>query len=415
MAQDFVGSNNINLLVPSGQFGTRLAGGKDAASPRYIFTSLSPAARLLFPEVDDALLTYKEEDGQSIEPETFCPILPLLLINGAQGIGTGWSTYIPAHNPRDVLAYIRAKLEGACGDNLPPIRPWARGFKGEIVDIEDGRAYNSIGKIERASSTSLVISELPIGKWTNDYKNQLLRMRGRGQIHSIIEDHTTTSVAFTVGMKSTQLNRMKSSLTEYFRLESKMLLTNMHAFDGDNSIQRYGSPESIADAYFPTRLQLYSNRKCLIEASLNHSSAVMQNKANFIAAVTEGTVDIVRGQKSKAETIELLNKLGFASLSELDALRLASLPGVNCGGAFSTTSTAYAADSRGDDGEAKGGIKPEKEFDYLLNMPISSLTTEKIHRLREDAEKTQSELEIIKRSSPEELWQADLDKLEQHL
>lgn len=119
MAQDFVGSNNINLLVPSGQFGTRLAGGKDAASPRYIFTALSPTARLLFPEVDDALLAYKEDDGQSIEPETFFPIIPLLLVNGAQGIGTGWSTYIPPHNPRDVLAYIRAKLDGADGSDLP--------------------------------------------------------------------------------------------------------------------------------------------------------------------------------------------------------------------------------------------------------------------------------------------------------
>lgn len=40
LAQDFVGSNNLNLLLPLGQFGTRLAGGEDAASARYIYTSL---------------------------------------------------------------------------------------------------------------------------------------------------------------------------------------------------------------------------------------------------------------------------------------------------------------------------------------------------------------------------------------
>jgi len=408
MAQDFVGSNNINLLVPSGQFGTRLAGGKDAASPRYIFTALSPTARLLFPEVDDALLEYKEDDGQSIEPETFSPIIPLLLVNGAQGIGTGWSTYIPPHNPRDVLAYIRAKLDGADSSDLPRIRPWARGFKGEIVAKEDGRGYDSIGKIERASSGSVIISELPISKWTNDYKAHLLRMRDRGQIQNIIEDHTTTSVAFTVGMKSVQINRTKSSLAKYFGLESKMLLTNMHAFDGDNAIQRYDSAESIADAYFPTRLQMYRNRKSLLEATLNHSSAVMQNKANFIAAVTEGNVDIVRGQRSKAETIELLRSLGFASSSELDALKSASLLGVK-------SVATRAADSSSDGGETGAGAKPDKEFDYLMNMPLASLTKEKIQDLREDAKKARKELETIKLASPEDLWRADLDKLEQHL
>ena len=200
MAQDFVGSNNINLLVPSGQFGTRLAGGKDAASPRYIFTALSPLARILFPEVDDALLSYMEDDGQSIEPEVFCPIIPLLLVNGAQGIGTGWSANIPPHNPRDVLDYIRAKLDSK--QDLPSLQPWVRNFKGEIVSKDDGRGYDSIGKIEKASKSSVVISELPVGKWTNDYKDHLLRMRDKGTIQNIVEDHTTTSVAFTVGMRA---------------------------------------------------------------------------------------------------------------------------------------------------------------------------------------------------------------------
>jgi DNA topoisomerase-2 len=86
MAQNFVGSNNVNLLVPSGQFGTRLSGGDDAASPRYIFTSLSPITRCLFPDVDDNLLVYREDDGQQIEPEFFCPVIPMLLVNGTQGM-----------------------------------------------------------------------------------------------------------------------------------------------------------------------------------------------------------------------------------------------------------------------------------------------------------------------------------------
>jgi DNA topoisomerase-2 len=143
MAQDFVGSNNINLLEPGGQFGTRIVGGKDAASPRYIFTRLSPIARLLFPEVDDALLHHLEDDGVKIEPKFYCPIIPLLLINGAQGIGTGWSTYIPPHSARDILEHIKAKLTGE--KTLPSIRPWVRGFNGEIVVNEQGSGYTTFG------------------------------------------------------------------------------------------------------------------------------------------------------------------------------------------------------------------------------------------------------------------------------
>jgi DNA topoisomerase-2 len=176
MAQDFVGSNNLNLLVPSGQFGTRLAGGKDAASPRYIFTHLSPVVRRLFPEEDDALLEYLEDDGQMIEPKFFCPIIPLLLVNGSQGIGTGWSTFIPPHDPMSVLDYIRAKLESQL--ELPLIEPYVNGFKGVIERQPDGRGYSTYGKIKELNKKTVLISELPIGVWTDKYKEHLLKMVG---------------------------------------------------------------------------------------------------------------------------------------------------------------------------------------------------------------------------------------------
>ena len=112
LAQNYVGSNNINLLQPIGQFGTRINGGKDSASPRYIFTMLSPLARMIFPATDDALLKDNIEDGLKIEPEWYCPIIPMVLVNGAEGIGTGWSTKIPNFNPRDIVANIKRMLAG---------------------------------------------------------------------------------------------------------------------------------------------------------------------------------------------------------------------------------------------------------------------------------------------------------------
>jgi DNA topoisomerase-2 len=89
LAQDYVGSNNLNLLMPNGQYGTRDQGGKDHASPRYIFTEPSPIARAVFHSSDDPLLNNLKEDNDTIEPEYYVPIIPLILINGAEGIGTG--------------------------------------------------------------------------------------------------------------------------------------------------------------------------------------------------------------------------------------------------------------------------------------------------------------------------------------
>lgn len=141
MAQDFVGSNNLNLLVPAGQFGTRLLGGKDAASARYIYTYLSKITRAIFKEADDHLLNYLDDDGQSIEPDYYLPILPFVLVNGSDGIGTGWSTNIPCYNPISISQWIRARIHGidsslpstTLGTELPTLHPWWYGFTGEII------------------------------------------------------------------------------------------------------------------------------------------------------------------------------------------------------------------------------------------------------------------------------------------
>ncbi|VDK61437.1 unnamed protein product [Anisakis simplex] len=112
LAQDYVGSNNINLLLPIGQFGTRLQGGKDSASPRYIFTQLNPVTRALFPSVDEHVLRFLHEENQRIEPEWYCPIIPMVLVNGAEGIGTAWSTKVPNYNPREIVDNIRRMIHG---------------------------------------------------------------------------------------------------------------------------------------------------------------------------------------------------------------------------------------------------------------------------------------------------------------
>jgi DNA topoisomerase-2 len=383
-------------------------GGNDAASPRYIFTHLSPLARLLFPDVDDMLLDQKEEDGQLIEPEYFCPVIPLLLVNGCQGIGTGWSTFIPQHNPRDVLTYIRAKLDGK--KRLPAIHPWVRDFEGDIaVDTARG-SYTTEGLITPTSKSSVAITELPIGVWTNDYKNTLIKMLKKGEIKSFTEDHTTTSVSFDVKMNMSRLQRLlKGDLLKTFKLRNSLSTRNMHAFTLDMKIARYKSPQEIADEFFPSRLELYNDRKSVLESNMEYSASLMRNKARFIEAVSADEIDLLRGRKSKEATTELLEEMGFAKQSELNAIQMNNTVQRR----RSALSTGHISDeSTAQEDAPKDSTK---EYDYLLSLPLSSLTAERIDALKDDASKTDAKLDAIKNTSASDLWREDLDKLEPHL
>ena len=255
MAQNFVGSNNINLLSPCGQFGTRLMGGKDAASPRYVFTKLEAITRCIFHPHDDPLLTYLDDDGQSIEPAFYVPIVPMVLINGSEGIGTGWSTSIPTFNPREIVANLRRMISGELAE---PMVPWFRGFTGDVVAKvgKDSANYTVSGRIEQIDATTVVISELPVGKWTTDYKQMLEGMvigsapaskeEGAAPVPQIIksfrENHTDTDVLFTVVLppeRMTEILQDKGGLHKRFKLDGSVATSNMHIFDQQNRIKKF--------------------------------------------------------------------------------------------------------------------------------------------------------------------------------
>ena len=252
MAQNYVGSNNINLLSPCGQFGTRLMGGKDAASPRYVFTKLEAITRCIFHPDDDALLTYLDDDGQSIEPTFYVPIIPTVLVNGSDGIGTGWSTSVPTFNPREIIANIRRILSG---QEPTEMKPWFRGFKGDI-DAVKNNTYAVAGIIEQIDDSTIVIKELPIGRWTTDYKQFLETMvigatpapkeDGATAAPAIIKDfkenHTDTTVLFTITLppeKLTEILADKNGIYRKFKLESSIATSNMNLFDLNAQIKKY--------------------------------------------------------------------------------------------------------------------------------------------------------------------------------
>ena len=166
MAQDYVSSNNLNLLKPIGQFGSRLMSGKDHASARYIYTHLEKYVDKIFIKEDNELLVYKNDEGQIIEPEFYLPIIPLILVNGAEGIGTGYSTNIPCYNPIDIINWLLNKLTGK--KNMKEIKPFYRGFKGNIFKYDDS-TFISEGIIE-FHKNELHITEIPLKISINDFK-----------------------------------------------------------------------------------------------------------------------------------------------------------------------------------------------------------------------------------------------------
>jgi len=256
LAQNFVGSNNVNLLVPSGQFGTRLQGGKDHAASRYIYTRMTPVMRLIFHPDDDKVLSYLDDEGQQIEPKWYCPILPTVLVNGADGIGTGWSTAVPNHNPREIIRNIRQMLRGEAMQNLTP---WFKGFQGTVVQSEkEPGKFEVTGCIQKRSETQLVITELPIRTWTQGYKEFLEELmpqdtgkKGEEQhdsstITDFREYHTENTVHFELTLTPEQMRRAEQvGLEKTFKLKTSVATTNMVLFDSSGKIAKYNTALDI--------------------------------------------------------------------------------------------------------------------------------------------------------------------------
>ena len=270
LAQNFVGSNNINCLEPSGSFGSRLAGGTDAASPRYIFTRLSPFARRVFSALDEPIYEHNLDDGRPIEPTVYAPVIPMVLVNGADGIGTGWSTTIPNYCPLDIVDNLKrrmGRLEGSSGEEQPfqTMKPWFRGWKG-VVEEAGPMRYNMNGIIKEAGNNEVEITELPIRMWTDDFKAKLEDIIKAEKVPSFIKDYKEyndhKSVHFVIQMDEKHMNAAKSDgLAERFKLNKTVATSNLVAFDTRGQIRKYDKVEDILEEYYVYRLAMYTKRK----------------------------------------------------------------------------------------------------------------------------------------------------------
>lgn len=332
MAQEFVGSNNINVLAPVGQFGSRLLGGKDAASARYIHTHLQPIVGRLFRKEDMGILEHLDDDGMKIEPSYYLPVLPMLLVNGCVGIGTGFSTDIPPYNPADLSRLLQERLRG----RLPslrsvPLKPWWFGFKGAVTAGSGEGSWSTRGlyTMDEAKNT-VTITELPVGVWTKDYKGFLDEMatadktklptafdrEGNLLLKHFDDLYTDTLVKFVLYFSEDYFEEIKAHPEDFvkrFHLTSTWRTSNMVAFNKDSKITKYDSVGEIMEEFYSHRLTKYEARRQAEMVRLERDAKHAEHTAKFLRAVLAGRIDLRR--KSDAEIVATLKGEGIEALS----------------------------------------------------------------------------------------------------
>lgn len=348
MAQNFVGSNNINLLEPIGQFGTRLRGGKDAASVRYIFTKLSGITKRLFCDQDTPLLVSQKDENKVIEPMWYAPILPMILVNGACGIGTGWSTDIPMYNAEQLRDIILSWLDT---ESLPTnIQPWVKDFKGNTTMTKEKVIFE--GTVRRVGvSCNYHITELPVGKWTQKYKDDLYKL----EFVSKIKENSTES---KVDMVVTTTQPVTGDLLDKFKLRTSTSLTNMIAFDEKGALKHFSGPIDILQYWLPKRLALYEKRRQHLISVYKQQRDEKKTRLAFIKAIKSKTINI------DADNIEQLVQQTF-------------------------------------------GVDPK----LLLSMPLSSMNQRRMDSLNKSIEETQRMLVQLRSTTSKEMWKNDLSQL----
>eukprot|EP00798_Chlamydomonas_sp_ICE-L_P009404 gene9404-biopygen9343 len=388
MAQNFVGAgNNLNLMQPIGQFGSRLGGGSDHASPRYIHTCLEPVTRALFPREDDRVLEYLTDDGTSVEPRFYAPIIPLVLANGADGIRTGYSTHIP-------LGGIRV----------------------------NGREVIT-GSVVKVGATKARITELPVGVWIDDFKETLENFVGdnakgvKGFSNESTEDNVSFTITFSnsamasswLQVNTTQdseahdddigygdtvngLTRLEIELKMY--VSKPLCMTNMHLFDASGRIRKYSSREEILDEFLEQRMKVYVQRKAWLERELAETLRVLEQKVRFVELVVTGELDVFKevvddDNDDEVEDDDDDDSSGLVS-QDKERMRVHALErhGLEC---------------------VKGS------FRYLLSMPVSCLTRKRKDALERERDARRTELEAVRVTDEKDMYVRDLERLEKFL
>jgi DNA topoisomerase-2 len=358
MANNYPGSNNLNLFVPEGQFGSRLT--PESAAHRYIETKLSPWFRALFPKADDAILEHHEVDGEKIEPKTYAPLLPMVLVNGAQGTGTGHACLILSYKPSEVREAVLKVLDGKKLKH-GALTPWFNGFSGTVERNPDTGQVVITGKLEVLNSTTIKITELPIGTYLDQYKDRLHRLEDDGFIKDYEDRSTEEAFEFIINVPRSTTALSIEDLYKKFGLISRDT-ENFTVWNVDGTLKRFESAEAIIETFVPWRLEMMEKRR-------QHLISDLKEQVRFAS-------EVIRFIKFYLANVKFFRDTGKKDLIEV--------------------------------------LLQNKFIDYerLLAMQIWSLTKDKIAELEDRLLKLKSELEKLEADTAVNMYKRELKALE---
>jgi DNA topoisomerase-2 len=358
---------------------TRLSGGKDSASERYIFTQLNPITRLIYRAEDDAVLEYLDDDGQLVEPTFYAPIVPMVLVNGTKGIGTGFSTDIMCHNPLQIIDYIGNMLLQKPEAEWGPIEPYYRGFKGTITPLAAPGKFliRGIHTVD-AAKKQVRVTELPVGYWTEDFKKHLESLIETGAIKDYVDMSTDTVVDFTVTFPATADlagpafmaivdHGCCTAIEKLLKLYTTESTSNMHLFDSQDQLKKYGNVRDIVRDYYATRLKLYNERKTHQLAAMAAELLLLSNKARYIQELLDGSIDLRR--KRGDELTAMMQSKGYDHM------------------------------------------EGDEQYKYLLKLPMDSVSEENVQKLLKEKGQKEAQHAALQGTGIEQLWLADLAEL----
>lgn len=315
MAQNFPGSNNIPLLDGIGQFGNRIS--PVAAASRYIFTRLSKHAQKLFNQDDDNILEWLNEEGQSIEPKFYIPLLPIILINGASGMGTGYATNILQYNPDKIRV---AMIEYLSGKVHKPLVPWFNGYTGKVEKVESQWVIS--GVLEVVNTTTIRISELPVGVNSIKYRETLNTLEDKGIIKSYDDNSSDTSIEFIVNVPRETTKLSHDKLMTTFKLISRETETIV-VWDEFEQIRTFQTVDQLLHWFTEYRLKRISDRIEWIISTTTEALNWTNEQINFIDYFKKHGKRLIDLKQSEIK-IELADA-GFSAIDKLLSIRISNL------------------------------------------------------------------------------------------
>lgn len=361
LGQDFAGTNNVPLLQKKGNFGTRFA--QEASAPRYIFAYGSKNLFSLFKEDDLKILVEQYFEGERIEPLFYVPTLPLILVNGSEGVSSGFAQKILSRDPKNIIKYLTNKIQKK-KLNKDLLKPFFNDFKGTVEQGETELQWLIKGKIERTSKNQITISEIPVGYDLKTYIKVLKSLEDNGTILDW-NDLSDKEFKFVVKMNSKDLDKLsEDEILEKLKLVKKVT-ENLTCLNEKNQIQEFKNSEEILDCYFNVKMDFLGRRKKFLIDNLKKNLDILNAKIVFIKAILDKTLVIEKQPKEKI--VKNLEKIIT--------------------------------------------VKVQGSYDYLLNMPLYSLTLEKIKALKENYNNTNQKLKETEEKSLEDFWLDDLKEI----